>query len=503
MGSAAKMQKILLINPPGKVLVLPDGKPASRKHCFPPIGVAYLAATLREGGYDVSVVDMLAEGYENEYLEGEYVFFGMTIPQLLERIAENVPDVIGISVMFSQKIKECFAIATAIKNRFPEIVILFGGAHVSGAPQETLENPSIDFVIPREADTTIVQFMDYLNGKIDRDDVVNLYYKEDGEIRNTITAKPAVVGQGWEHYKKKDSGVPMDLDALPYPAWDLFPMDRYWDKEVRFAGGDVVTKKYMIMLSSRGCPWACYFCASPTVSGWKAYRKRSVQSILDEIQHFKDMFGIEEIAFNDDNFFVDKKRTKEVVKALGKAFPDTYFGNPGGTEVNALDYEIIDLLAENNFYRINLAIEVGDAELQKVACDKNVPLDRLPELVDYIKSKGLETRAMFIIGIPGETREQRAKTIHLARTLDVDDFYISIATPVRGTELFDEVLIDDLFVDGVNINDIAFGTSTIRMIDDTSPQELEKIRRDVWRESFERRRQKMLKISKTTFSKVG
>ena len=486
-----EFKKILLINPPGRVLILKDGIPAARKHSFPPIGLAYLGATLRNAGYEVSIVDMLVEGYEVEIIKDNHVIYGLTAEMLLEKIEEIKPDVVGMSVMFSSKIYECLNITSEIKKRYPDIVTVYGGAHVSGAPIDTVQHPSVDYALIREADLSIVDFMNFLNGTVDIKDVENLYYKVNGEVLNTITATPVVKGNGWEQYKRKDAGVPVDLDALPFPAWDLLPMERYWDKEVRVAGGDVISHKYLVVISSRGCPWACHFCTSPTISGWKAYRKRSDASVIAEIKHFKEIYDIKEVMFDDDNFFTDKKRTLRLIKALGKAFPDTYFSNPGGTEINALDNNVIDILAENRFYRVNLAIEVGDPEVQKMALDKKVPLERLHDLVAYLKSKSIETRAMYIIGIPGETRAQRQRTLDLVRTLDVDDFYISIATPLRGTVLFDHVVENGLFIEGADLNDIGFGKAAVKMVDDTTSEELEDVRRVVWKESFEIRRRKI------------
>ncbi|MCC7213139.1 MAG: radical SAM protein, partial [Candidatus Brocadia sp.] len=242
---------------------------------------------------------------------------------------------------------------------------------------------------------------------------------------------------GWSYYTLKNAGIPDDLDKLPFPAWNIFPLEDYWNSDVRIGGGDVVRERHAVMISTRGCPHACYFCTSPLMSGYRGYRMRKNEEVLREIRWLVSQYGVGEIAFLDDNFFVSKPRVKRLLKMIAKEFPDIYFHVPGGTEVNALDHEMVDLMAEANFYKVQIAIEAADQGVQNSLIDKKVKVDQVPETIDYLKSRGIETRALFMIGFPGETRAQIQKTIDLAKSLDVDDFYISIVTPLPGTPVYD------------------------------------------------------------------
>jgi radical SAM superfamily enzyme YgiQ (UPF0313 family) len=206
-------------------------------------------------------------------------------------------------------------------------------------------------------------------------------------------------------------------------------------------------------------------------------------------------YGVEEIAFLDDNFFVSKPRVKKLLKLIAKEFPNVLFHVPGGTEVNALDHEMIDLLAEANFFKVLIAIEAADQSVQNSLIDKKVKVDRVPETIEYLKKKGIETRALFMIGFPGETRQQIQKTVDLAKSLDVDDFYISIVTPLPGTPVYDECLQKGLFVDGFDVNKHRYSAAQIKL-PDTTPEELEQIRRDVWQEVFNEKRKKMQSIAR-------
>lgn len=221
------MKKIMLINPPEKVRILKDGKPAHRKHCSPPLGMAYLTSSLLKNDYDVEVVDMLAEGYSKEKVVNEYIVYGLSNEDLVEKINKFKPDVIGISFMFTFTLSVVKDICKCIKDNF-DIPIILGGYHPSGSPHDCLKDKAVDYVMAGESDFTILEFMEYLNDERDIDDIQNLYYRKDGEIIHTSRNKKAAkVGKQWAQYRPKVYGIPIKLDELELPAWDKFPMKAY------------------------------------------------------------------------------------------------------------------------------------------------------------------------------------------------------------------------------------------------------------------------------------
>ena len=486
-------KKIMLVFPPGKVWVRVDGSPAARKHCSPPIGLAYLASNLLKHGYDVKVIDALADGFDQEIYEEPFIIYGLNPVQIVERIKDYKPDIIGISVLFSMTINEVYKICKEIKKQIPTMPILLGGQHPSGAPMDVMKRPYVDYVITGEAELTMLRFMEAFNGKIDFKDIPNLYYKDKkANIINTNKLNkvtPMVVGKGWEYYARKESAVPEKLDDLPYPAWHLFNMEGYWKSNVRTGGGNPKTNRYAVMLSTRGCPHTCTFCTSPLASGYKAYRKRSNECVLKEIRWLVDTYQIGEVQFVEDNFFVSKKRAKSLMKDLAREFPDVYFQSTGGTEVNALDDEMIELMAKSNFYHAILAIEAGDPNVQASSVDKNVKLDRLPQIVKKLNEHNIDTKALYMIGFPGETKAQIQKTVDLALNLGILDFNLSIVTALPGTPLYDECLEKGMFLEGTNINNLNYSKSNIKLGDITA-DELEEIRRSVWEKAFIKRTEK-------------
>ena len=270
-----------------------------------------------------------------------------------------------------------------------------------------------------------------------------------------------VEGRGWEYYARKESSVPEKLDDLPYPAWHLFNMEAYWRSDVRTGCGNPKTNRYAVMLSTRGCPHTCNFCTSPLASGYKAYRKRSNECVLKEIRWLVDTYQVGEIQFVEDNFFVSKKRAKSLMIDLAREFPDIYFQSTGGTEVNALDDEMIELMAKSNFFHAILAIESGDQDVQAASVDKNVKLDRVPHIIKKLKEHKIAIKALYMIGFPGETRTQVQKTVDLALNLGVLDFNLSIVTPLPGTPLYDECIEKGLFLEGATVNTLNYDKSNI------------------------------------------
>ena len=189
----------MLVFPPGKVYVYPDGKPASRKTCSPPIGIAYLAANLLKNGYKANCLDMSVENYEREIYSGSFVYYGLNAEELIERVRNENPDIIGFSVLFSMLASDVLELCTAVKKAFPDKYILLGGQHPTGAPYEMMKTPSVDFVLLGEADESIIQLMDALNGLRSLESVHSLVFRrKDGSICNTQDGVEAAhEGDGW------------------------------------------------------------------------------------------------------------------------------------------------------------------------------------------------------------------------------------------------------------------------------------------------------------------
>jgi radical SAM superfamily enzyme YgiQ (UPF0313 family) len=477
------IQKVLLINPPGKCLIRKvDGSIAERKHCQPPLGLAYLGAACLSRGYAVEILDILAEGYDQEQLTEHFIVYGLDNATVLERIRRAAPDLIGISILFSHLASECFALIREIRRDFPQVRIVLGGHHPSAMPAKVMANPDVDFVLIGESDTTFPMLLDALNGDGELGAIRGLWYRDgDAVVDSMARVKPALAGRDFKYYTRNDGPNPADVAGILYPAWQLLDLDRYWKTEVRMGGGNVMRERYLPMVGSRGCPHTCFFCTSPLMGGYKGYRKRTPEDICAEVRFLRERYGVQEIQFLDDNFFISVPRVKELLPALADQFPDLVFSVPSGTEANAIDEEVIEMLARAHFYRVLLALEAGDQGIQDAMIDKHVNLTRVPALVAKCKEVGLEVRGYFMMGFPGETREQILHTADFATSLDLDDFALSVVSPLPGTPLFDQCADQGLFTADFDVNNIRYSVSHIKL-PDMGAEELENVRRNVWLE---------------------
>ncbi len=481
-----RYQKILLLAPPGKCYVR-HGAIVERKHAQPPLGLAYIAGAARNAGYDVDVLDVLLEGYDNEVFDDNYVVYGLSVEETVRRVKLAAPDVLGMGILFSHLATEVYKLIAAIKAELPELPIVLGGHHPSAMPEKVLKiQAGVDFVLTGEADVTFPQLLNTLNGDGTLGSVKGLYWRDGGDVKSTMAgAIAAFKGGDYAYYGRKDSPNPGDLLSLTYPAWDLFDMPGYWACEVRQGGGNAEHERYAVMVTTRGCPHVCDYCTSPLMGGYKYYRKRPIDDVVAEIRWLRDQFGVREVHFMDDNLLVAQKRAKKMLRAFAESFPDMTFVNPPGSEVNALDDEMIELMKKAGWTRAIIAIESADEEIQEKRVDKKVNVSRVPEVVAKCKEVGLEIRGYFMLGFPDETREQILKTANMARDLDLDDFSLSLVSPLPGTPLYDECNDRALLTETYNADDVRFALSHIEH-EDITGEELNDIRANYWLENKEK-----------------
>lgn len=439
----------------------------------------------------MSVIDALAEGYDNERKSDNFIFYGLSDDEILRRLMVKNPDIVGISILFSNLASEALRIARMIKNSIPTAQIVLGGHHPSAMPKKILENYEfVDFILTGEADETLVELCRVMSTDAKRySGIRGLYWRdENSQIINNDSELPLEYrGVEFQYMSKRFSPNPNKLHDLPLPAWDLFPMESYWASNVRLGASDTFKERYGVMVSTRGCPHVCDFCTSPLMGGFRNYRKRDNEDVIREVLHLKSLYGIDEIQFLDDNFFVSRHRVKELLKMISERCQGMLFSVPAGTEVNTLDEEIISLLSSAGFYRITLAIESGNKDIQEARIDKHVNLEKVPNTIYLLRKYGIEVRAFFMIGFPGESRQSIEHTAEYALSLDLDDFAISVVTPLPGTPLFDEAVSKKLLSEDFDPNDIRYSVSSIK-IDGMSSDEVEQVRYETWAFHQDRKR---------------
>ncbi len=467
MKDERKIKRILLVNPPGTIHVEADGT-KQVKECPAPLGLAYLAAQMIKKNLEVTVYDMIVENfYQETRISADTILFGDTFEQF-KKVLENLqPDLVGISCILSSRSPSVLKLCEIAKQYNKGIITVVGGHHATALPEHMLKG-NVDFVMLGEADLSFPKLIDSLNNNCNLSKVDGIVYKDKNEII----------------FHKRTDYV-KDLDSLPRPAWNIVGLEKYWQGFLPM-GIPLKRKKYGLINTSRGCPHICEYCAVPLHCGERNFRTRDVNDVIDEIKWLVDSYGIEEIQFMDDNFFVNKGRMKELCRLLIKNFPDMYFAVPTGTDLPNLDFELIELLKKAGFYFMMLGIETGSLDLQGKFVDKRINIDQSRAKIKLMKQLELEVSGFFMLGFPGETREQIQQTVDLATSLDLDRIYLIMVNPLPGSRIYTYCLDNNLLYDDFDVTKIRYSTTYIKN-NNISREELHRIRKNVWHDYMGKR----------------
>ncbi len=413
-----RIEKVLLIYPPSRIAR------EGLKFCFMPLGISYLAASIRRE-FDVAVLDATAEGYDHHEDDTHGFFrFGLPMADIKRRIELEQPDAVGISCIFSPMWPLVLEIAQAAKEVDPGIVTVTGGNHPTWLPERCLDEDTdrnLDYIILGEGEESSVQLFKTLNEGGDLGAVDGLAHR----VGNGIAVQP------------KTSQVE-DVDSLPFPARDLMPLDIYARVNITHMVMSRV-KRNTSMFTSRGCPARCTFCSSTEfwAKGTKRFRVRTVDNVIEELRDAKERFGITEFNFEDDNFTADVPRAKELLQRIIDEKLDITWNAPNGIALWTLDDELIDLMAESGLQEIALPFESGDQETLRELVNKPLRLKKAEHVVKRIQELGIRHNSLWIVGFPGQTLEQIHQTIGYIGTLGLEAAHLFAYMPLPGTVLAD------------------------------------------------------------------
>ncbi|BAX63807.1 Sden_1168 family B12-binding radical SAM P-methyltransferase [Burkholderia stabilis] len=446
--------KILLILPPS---TLSDG---AVKRVIPPLGLCYIAGTLDHAGYDVEIADLVAEGVEHEEKlpDGRWVF-GLPPLEIERRLSRVWPDIIGISVIYSSDVARAIEVAAIAKRVHPTAKIVIGGLHATIYPNDFLEKrdnndkPLFDFLIRGEGELRMLNLVRHLEaGVIDRNGDGLCW--TDG---TTIHINP--------QRKTIDN-----LDGLTFPSYEKIPIEGYFNYNVPFSPFPK-GKRVVQLLTSRGCPVGCTFCASTNFQ--KIYRTRSVRNVIEEVEFLKNKFNIDEIQFADDNLTFDRRRAINLFDELAKfRLP---WCTPNGIMLNTLNDELMNSMVASGMYQITLSIDGGTKRTLKELHRKPVHLDRVPYIAQYFHNRGVLVHATLVIGTTGETEEEINDGFEFVAQLPLTSIGVFIAQPIPGSELYESSIEQ-----GRILRDNRFSIDTARAsgrVSDIDPERLEELAR--------------------------
>jgi radical SAM superfamily enzyme YgiQ (UPF0313 family) len=400
--------KTLLINPPllNGIAFTRQGRCQEREDVLgttkPPYTLALLARLLRDRSCDVRLIDATAtrvsidtviDQLDREQFAPTLILFPSTTPTLDGDVAE-----IG-----------------RLKRRYNAPMFCFG-PHASTVPGQSMARAvDVDGMFVGEPEDGILQLAAL--DSVDRlGEIPNLTWRRQGEI-----------------VPHRTHGSFSAFLQMPFPAWELLDLSAY--------ALPLVNKPYIIVETSRGCPYSCDFCVAPIHQGHK-FRERSAKVLVDEIAHAHEQLGIEFFYLWGDTVTLNVKTfTAFCDELIARKLPIQWFGNARAD--NLTDLAFVHRLRRAGCWMLALGIESESDEVRK-DMSKRLERQKIQTAFSNMRQAGIKSFAFFIFGYPGEDPAMMDRTIDYAITLDPDFANFYPAVPYPGTELYEKSLRDGL-----------------------------------------------------------
>jgi anaerobic magnesium-protoporphyrin IX monomethyl ester cyclase len=366
----------------------------------PPLGIMYLASYIRSK-FDVSII-LINQKLDNDSNDS-----------IIKTAKDFEADIIGLSVM-STGAHILPYLTQNIKAALPGSLIVLGGPHVSSFETLSLEGNSADVAVPGEGEITFEKIISSYLNNLSFADIPGIYWRDtDGAVVHNLGSMPFI----------------QDLDALPFPAYDLIDLAKYGKIQ---AMTPVPKRRYASLFSSRGCPYNCIYCHN--IFGNK-YRFHSAERIIAEIEYIKNKYSISDFEFLDDIFNLNRQRLVDFTHQALKKDLKLELAFPNGVRTDIFKKEDLDMLIESGLYFASFPLESGSPRIQKLI-GKNLNIEKYQENVLYAVRQGVFSNGFAMLGFPTETVEEMQMTIDIICSSKLHTASFFTVTPFRNTELY-------------------------------------------------------------------
>jgi len=380
-----RFNRVLLISPPS----------SSRYGALRvPAGLGHIAQSIEENSIEYDCLDMRL-GYRFKHLE--------------KKIKQFRPDLVGIS-MITLEYRNTYQMISNIKEMIPNIKIVVGGHHVTILKEKVLDDcHSIDFGIVGDGEDAIIELCkDYLNYR----EIKGLIFREDGKIIYTGDRPPIE-----------------DLDKYSFPKYKKFDLRRY--------------SKQIPIHSSRGCVFQCTFCPNKLLG--QKYRVKSVKYFVDEVEYWYKQ-GYKQFAIDDDNFTLNKTRVYEICDEIERReLKELFIRCSNGLRADRVDRDLLKRLKEIGVREVGFGVDGGNNKVL-VSLKKGETIEKIEEAISIACELGLDVKLFIIVGTPFETESDIEDSIRLAKKYPVARVNFNNAIPYPGTEMFDYIKKNNLFI---------------------------------------------------------
>ncbi len=374
--------KILLINPPVRGVMFN-------------LGLGYIARSLQEVGHKIELLDIDAHQYSKE-----------TVKQKLKDYDFEAVGITGMITVYSYVKWLTFV----IKNQY-QVPIIVGGNGATSIPRLYLERTGADIVVIGEGENTVKELFAALQNQEKLENVDGIWFKRNGEIFSTPLRR-----------------LIENLDSIPYPAWNLFPVNKYIEKETCKLG----PLRPMVVSTIRGCPYRCVYCYH-CFQGYRP-RFRSVESIIEEIKILEKRYKVDFINFADDLFTISRKRVLDFCRRLNEENLDVKWS--AAVRVNLVDEELLKTMASAGCIDLDYGVESGSQTILD-RMDKRATVEQAEKAINATRKAGIHFSTTFMIGMAGETKETFQETINFIKRMNLDVRHFFFTTPYPGTRLWD------------------------------------------------------------------
>jgi radical SAM superfamily enzyme YgiQ (UPF0313 family) len=387
----------------------------------PPLGLLYLATCAKQDGHEVKVIDQPAQRLSSD--------------QLIDRVMSHDPDIVGFSVL-CDNLKSAKISAAGLKARNPNLRVVFGNYQATFFARRMLESYDwLDACVRGEGEVNFLEYLDAVEGNKDPEQVQGISYRADGRIHETENRPPI-----------------KNLDTIPIVDRSFLPSNY----RNCVSGIDVSKRKFTILVSSRGCPYSCTFCACRAFTGG-TFRARSTANVIAELGQLREK-KYRDVIFVDDNFTLNKKRVLDLCQEIRREKFDMDF-----TALGRINHSSLDMFREMkraSFCTIMFGFESG---VQRILdqYNKKITLDQSKHTVRVARRAGIDSiLGTFLIGAYDETYEEAMQTIKFISKLDIDFPQIVFTRALPATQIYDTLVQQGILDDqkywetGVDVIDL-------------------------------------------------
>ena len=453
------MKKVLLIRAPEKYL--PHRK---RPMAYMPTGLMLIAACLEK--HDIAV-DIIDGALPDEIRDGGDNFFGITFDDIRKKIEQVDYDIVGISAQFTLQWDNSLELIRLCKEIRPDSALIVGGAHSSVEYENILNKVrEVDFVVRGEGEIVFPALVRALRRAEPLEDIKGIVYRKKEKI---------IVN---------DTVFIDELDSLPYPAYHLIDVEKYFELEKEYATRTRYefdgNHRSVTVITSRGCPFGCVFCSIHLHMG-RRWRAHSSDYVLGHIEMLVKNYGVRFIHFEDDNISFDRDRFDSILQGIMDRKFDVRWDTPNGVRADTFDEDLLEKCKLSGCVHLTLGVESGVQRVLDDVIRKSIKLERVERTMRLGKKIGVDMGAFFMIGIPGETKEDIKSTVdYILNIMWKYECFggFGMAVPLYGTVLYDICRDRGYFARDPSLDNLynAFWDNGIIRTEEFTPEYLDEMR---------------------------